>query len=145
MHTPFCRNIGYITNRKSLVRLHIVPPMISGTKYAGLPDHPKRDMISPCSKYGVKSVWTDLASNTGEWHPTTGTRWVSLFFILWFVSYLRCSSSTMITRVCVSESKSATNCFDFSKKSMPLVLARCFIKSFAPMRIQSFLMRLAKS
>ena len=45
----------------------------------------------------------------------------------------------------LSGSYSAMNCLALVRKSIPLTLAKYFTKSFAPMRIQSFLMRRAKS
>ena len=117
-----------------------------GTIYAGLPDHPKRDTILPCRENGacISFDWSMRQTQESDTLRLVLVG-VSLFFFFWFVSYFKCCSSTTTISVSVSGSYSAMNCLALVRKSIPLTLAKYFTKSFAPMRIQSFLMRRAKS
>ena len=97
-------------------------------------------------------VKTMMLCSTFEWSAISNTGecilrlvLVGCFSFFLVVFHLRWLSSTMTTSVSVSISYSAINCLDFEIKSMPLTLERYFAKSFAPIRIQSFLTRRAKS
>jgi len=69
----------------------------------------------------------------------------ALTFLQTFSKNMRCSSSITTISVLVSSLNSATNCFALERKSILLIRERYFIKSFAPIRIQSFLTRDANS
>ena len=96
-------------------------------------------------KTAIVSVLADLCVKhrrvaSDDWYSLD----VALFHFL-SCTYLRCASSITTINVCVSSSYSAMNCFALVRKSILLVLERCFIKSLAPIRIQSFFTRGAKS
>ena len=47
----------------------------------GFTNRPKGDILNPCEENGtVLTLGLSAVSYTRERHPTTGTRWVSLFF-----------------------------------------------------------------
>ena len=110
-----------------------------------LSDHPKRDIIYRVTRTATVSVSTGLCVKhrrvaSDDWYSLD----VALFHFL-SCTYLRCASSITTINVCVSSSYSAMNCFALVRKSILLVLERYFIKSLAPIRIQSFFTRGAKS
>lgn len=139
----FIKNLQ--TEKARLVPASCAHSHAMSTRCAGLPDHPKRDIIYRVTRTATVSVSTGLCVKhrrvaSDDWYSLD----VALFHFL-SCTYLRCASSITTINVCVSSSYSAMNCFALVRKSILLVLERCFIKSLAPIRIQSFFTRGAKS
>ena len=61
---------------------------ISQKEKNGFTNRPKDDILTLCEEKGFAIIIELVViPNTGEWHLTTGPRWVLLFFYSWLVSF----------------------------------------------------------